>query len=271
MDGSGESGIGAVDDGLVRCPSGLSGRVRGMKGRELREILDGVGSGAEAAVTRVLNACWLETVDHGVYPESFDWADGYAADRFYALFQIRRATYPDHHLYQFDVDCGVMACRAKIKWQVDLNDLEVKQIPESTLETLLGGTNSFETELSGGVVVKHKLLTGRDLEAQPRIAKNIVEKGSTAGLAERRNVLVGAATRITAAPGVTGNPPSVKQILAFLDDLPLADMTRLVDSFDDVDFGVRVEIEVLCPDCGGTTKLQLPFERGFFLPTRAAL
>jgi hypothetical protein len=53
----------------------------------------------------------------------------------------------------------------------------------------------------------------------------------------------------------------------FLDDMEMADAAALLDCFDEADGGVETSIEVECPVCGGVQDVQLPFERGFFLPT----
>jgi hypothetical protein len=49
--------------------------------------------------------------------------------------------------------------------------------------------------------------------------------------------------------------------------MEMADAAALLDSFDEADGGVETSIEVECPACGGVQDVQLPFERGFFLPT----
>jgi len=57
----------------------------------------------------------------------------------------------------------------------------------------------------------------------------------------------------------------------FLDDMELADAAALLDRFDEADGGVETRIEVECPACLGVQSVELPFERGFFLPTAKAL
>jgi hypothetical protein len=52
----------------------------------------------------------------------------------------------------------------------------------------------------------------------------------------------------------------------FLDDMEMADAPALLDRFDEADGGVETSIEVECPSCMGVQEVQLPFERGFFLP-----
>jgi hypothetical protein len=52
----------------------------------------------------------------------------------------------------------------------------------------------------------------------------------------------------------------------FLDEMEMADAAALLDQFDEADGGVETSIEVECPSCMGVQEVQLPFERGFFLP-----
>ena len=42
----------------------------------------------------------------------------------------------------------------------------------------------------------------------------------------------------------------------------------VVDEFDRVDCGVDTTIEIECPECFGTQDVDLPFDKGFFLPGR---
>ncbi len=48
--------------------------------------------------------------------------------------------------------------------------------------------------------------------------------------------------------------------------MEMADATALLDRFDELDGGVETTIDVECPACFGVQEVELPFERGFFLP-----
>jgi hypothetical protein len=48
----------------------------------------------------------------------------------------------------------------------------------------------------------------------------------------------------------------------------MSDVTFLLGEFDQVDCGVETEIEIECPECFSTTRVELPFEKGFFLPEK---
>ncbi len=51
----------------ITCPSGLSGRIRGMKAREERILADRKLARSGAQLEQILAACWEETVDAGPY------------------------------------------------------------------------------------------------------------------------------------------------------------------------------------------------------------
>ena len=69
--------------------------------------------------------------------------------------------------------------------------------------------------------------------------------------------------RLVAVEGVES-----KEKLAFIEDLSLGDVAFLRAEFDRADCGVETEIEVECQECFGTTRIELPFDRGFFLPEK---
>ena len=52
---------------IINCPSGLSGRIRGMKVREERILADRKLAKNGGQVDELLGACWEETLDAGPY------------------------------------------------------------------------------------------------------------------------------------------------------------------------------------------------------------
>ena len=51
----------------ITCPSGLTGRIRGLKVREERILADRKLARSGGQVDRLLAACWEETLDPGPY------------------------------------------------------------------------------------------------------------------------------------------------------------------------------------------------------------
>ena len=108
----------------IICPSGLSGRIRGMKVREERILADRKLAKNGGQVDELLAACWEETLDPGPYDfgdKVIDWGQVLQGDRFFALLQIRALTYGPE--YAFAVNCHSDGCRARIEWADRLGHL----------------------------------------------------------------------------------------------------------------------------------------------------
>jgi hypothetical protein len=235
---------------MIVCPSGLTGRIRGMKVREERVLSDRKLAKAGSQLEELLAACWETTVEPGPYDfgdKPIDWSSVLQGDRFFALLNIRALTYGPE--YGFEVSCR--NCRARIEWEVDLTKLPVRPLsPESRAAFMAG--NRFETTLpDAGKRVWFKLLTGDDERKLPALQRAAPDRLLSSVLAYR--VLE-----------VEGVDPKDKR--AFLEDLTLRDADFLVDEFDRVDCGVDTTIEVECPECHEVQDVDLPFDSAFFLP-----
>lgn len=125
---------------IITCPSGLSGRIRGMKVREERVLADRRLAKSGGQVDELLAACWEETLDAGPYDfgeKPIDWGVVLQGDRFFALLQIRALTYGP--TYAFAVNCQSEACRARIEWEMDLAELPCRPLSEESRTALLAG------------------------------------------------------------------------------------------------------------------------------------
>jgi hypothetical protein len=61
---------------IITCPTGLTGRIRGMKVREERVLADRRLAKSGGQVDELLAACWEETLDAGPYDfgeKPLDW------------------------------------------------------------------------------------------------------------------------------------------------------------------------------------------------------
>ena len=104
---------------IITCPTGLTGRIRGMKVREERVLSDRKLAKSGGQGDELLAACWEETVDAGPYDfgeKDIDWGQVLQGDRFYALLRVRALTYGAE--YAFAVSCQSEACRARIEWEL---------------------------------------------------------------------------------------------------------------------------------------------------------
>ena len=106
---------------VITCPSGLQGRVRGMKVREERVLADRKLAKSGGQVDELLAACWEETLDPGPYAlaegAKLDLGKVLQGDRFFALLMVRALTYGPE--YAFGVSCRNDNCRARIDWEID--------------------------------------------------------------------------------------------------------------------------------------------------------
>ncbi len=240
---------------VITCPSGLTGRVRGMKVREERVLADRKLAKSGGQIDELLGSCWEETLDPGPYTfgegGKVDWGKVLQGDRFFALLMVRALTYGPE--YAFGVSCRNDACRARIDWEVELTKLPVRPLAEESRAAFVGG-NRFETTLpDAGKRVRFRLLTGEDERKLPALQRSAPDKLLSAVLAYR----------VLDVDGV-----DAKAKRQFLEDLTLRDADFLVDEFDRVDCGVDTTIEIECPECFGTQDVDLPFDKGFFLPGR---
>jgi hypothetical protein len=237
----------------IVCPSGLAGEVRGLTGREGKLLGDRALARSGGTIDKMLQSCWLTTTDPGVYEleggANPDWSKVLVGDRFYALVQIRRASFGDE--YAFALQCQGAGCRERFEWELDLGDLPVRTLSDEARATFKNG-NRFETALPrGGKKVWFRLLTGAD-EAR---AAALRRQG-------KENLLLEAVSmRVVEIEGVAD-----KDRRRFLEDVELGDLAALLDAFEREDGGVETSIEVECPSCGGVQDVDLPFERGFFFP-----
>lgn len=237
----------------ITCPSGLTGEIRGLKGKEGKLLADRNAARLGSMFEKLLAGCWLQTVDAGIYEittgAALDWSRVLVADRFYALLQIRSLTFGDE--YAFSMQCRHASCREKFEWELLLRQLPVRMLSEEAKTAFKSG-NRFEVKLpNDGRRVWFKLMTGADEAKAAQALKN----GRDGAL------LTALALRIVEIENV---PEKDKR--AFLDDMEMADAAALLDMFDSVDGGVETTLDVECPHCLGLQEVELPFEKGFFLP-----
>jgi hypothetical protein len=239
---------------IVTCPSGLAGRIRGMRTREERILADRRLAKNGGQLDEILAACWEETLEPGPYAFGTgctDWSKVLQGDRFYALLAIRIASYGP--FYDFDVACSSRECRATIPWTIDLRTLPVRALSDESRAAFVSGRN-FEALLPrAGRRVTFRLLVGAD-------ERRMAAQRRSAG---ERPLSIVLGTRIEGIDGV-----DAREKAAFIDELEMEDVTFLLGEFDRVDCGVETEISVECPECYGITRVELPFEKGFFLPQR---
>lgn len=231
----------------VKCPSGLTGRIRGMKVRDEELLLDPRLMKTGDTLTHLLDACWEETIDPGPYSISgkLNWNRVSSADRTHTLIQIRVATYGDE--YSFGVTCE--KCNHSFQWGVSLNALEVSQVSEIGRKNLAAG-DPIPVTLSTGDVIQTKVCTGMD----EKFIANMKVK-------DKKKILTFTLSRrIVEICGKT----KWADVLAEVSDLPKRYADELWDLTDEIEGGVDTTFMVECPDCNRETEVTLPFNQGFF-------
>jgi hypothetical protein len=238
----------------IVCPSGLNGTLRGMKVREERILTDRARARSGGNFDALLAACWEELEDAGPYAfdgDVVDWSKVLTGDRFFALVQLRIATYGAD--YAFNVNCQEAGCRQVIPWELDLRELPVRPLSDASRKAFLDG-NRFPFLLPDSKrTVLFRLLTGADEQKLAQRRKGAAEAAFSGVLAYR----------IVQIEGV-----EARDQRRFIEDLALRDADALLDEFDRVDCGVDTTIEIECPHCYARQSIELPFGVGFLLPGR---
>lgn len=249
----------------ITCPSGLAGRIRGLKGRDFRNFNRQTAKTGEG-LTRVLAACWVDTADPGIYSlgpsGQLNWDDILIGDRLFALVSIRRAMYPEK--YAFKVTCQEMACRKPIEWQIDLADLPVKKLPTASALALREGRNEFPHTIASGQVVKFHLLTGKLQAAGQSKLQSLMRRYDRYD--RPSDLILSLATRITHVDGVDAG--NTGELVNWLEDLGAEEHRAMIRAFDAADCGIDTTIEIECQagDCMATQAVELPFGRDFLMP-----
>jgi hypothetical protein len=236
----------------IHCPSGLIGVLRPLSMREEPLLTDRELARTGRQVDALLRACWVEVLDPGPYTLGegpLDWGKVLQCDRFYALLQLRVASYGPS--YAFAVNCD--ACRARINWQINLTDLPTRTLATDSRATFAGG-NRFETHLPDAAKTAwFKLLNGDEERELPQLRKQSQDRPLSSLLNHR--VLE-----------IAGIPEKDKR--AYIEQLSMRDANHLISEFDRVDGGVDTAIQIECTECFAVQDVDLPFSAGLFMPSQ---
>ena len=230
----------------VVCPSGLKGRLRGMKGRDEQIFLDAKIRKNGDPLNHLLLNCWEVTTFPGPYdPSNFSWILASTADRTHALIQLRIASFGED--YEFQATCE--ACSHIFGWGVDLNELDVAPTSEEGRRYLATGEPMTVT-LSCGQVIKTRILNGDDEKYLANLGPKDRARVLTFHLA-RRVVEINEKTKWT-------------DIIAEIEELPARYSGELWDATDAHEGGVDTSFTIECPKCDREQRVNLPFSGSFF-------
>lgn len=239
----------------VTCPSGMSGVIRGLKGKEAKHLSDRQAVRSGMFMDQILASCWEQTTDPGPYEMGEqglpDWSKVLVGDRTYVFVQIRAETFGSD--YDFPVQCD--KCRETFDWTVDLLKLPIKALsPEDSSAFSQGNRIEGEIPWEGGQrKFWFKLNTGDD---EVRMAKQRRQQK----IALSNLVLY----RVQAIDGVEDH-----QRRKFFEEAPFKAMMDVLHAMDEHDCGIDTSFEVECPECLAQTEVELPFGRNFFFPKEA--
>lgn len=273
----------------IECPSGLTGKIRGLTGKDGRYLTDPALNRSGALPDHILANVWEETTNPGFYrlndKGKLTFGQVLVGDRMYALIQSRIAGRGDS-MYQFPAQCAEEGCRKKFDWEIDLDDLPVQRLSQALRDQFTTGDFDLKCIVPGsedrkllttdqttglvlakpkreivvgtGKTVTFRLQTGDD-EAVLRKLQEKSRKKKREGSDEENAMVDMILTRTKAIDGV-----SPEGMVEYLESLSLDSIAQLLDRYDEQDCGVDTTIEIECPECRGLRDITLPFGGDFF-------
>lgn len=244
----------------IILPSGLAGAIRGLKVHEANLLANAVEQKRGTALDGVYSSIWQATNDLGPYadiPGAVDasgrvnWSKILVCDRFLLMLKVRIATYGP--TYAFKAKCAVPSCGERFEWELSLDDLPMKPLPDLAKEAFKNGNRMAATFPDSGKEFWFSLQTGEGEKRAEALLKQNRARSLTAALA----------SRILEIEGVHGNDK-----LKFLDDLDMGDANAVLAVLDENDGGVESTIEVECPACANVEEMNLPFGKEFWVPLK---
>jgi hypothetical protein len=237
----------------VTCPSGMIAEVRAMKVSEQRLLTDQSLMRSGRFTSRLL-AEVVSVSDPGPYSsimhgDKLDWSKALQGDRYVLMVEARKATHGSN--MEWKHRCP--SCRATSITRFNLDDLEIKKIPEESLRKFVA-KEIFSGEVAG-VTFTFGLQTGHHEELAADLRKR-------KGAAEVESAPMTSAFTIR----LSVDGWSKAKLEAWIEDLSWGDALEIQRILDAADFGVDTSIEVSCRECLAVQEMELPFGKEFWLP-----
>lgn len=244
----------------ITTPSGLRGRIRGLRGSEIDAFANEDNASLRDITHLILSATWVETLDEGPYDfggEAIDWNQVLLGDQTYIVIYSRIATHGAR--YTFPFQCGVKRCRKVFDWSLDLTDLPVRPYSEEALDKFISDEPyRLEIDLDDGTYrIEHKLLTGSVHDAAIQAQNQAHDRKATITLARRTHKIY----------GPDGEPVSSQAYQEFYAGMGAGVLYDLLGAMDEVEGGLNTEIDLHCPHCKEKYEgIDLPVKKGFWSP-----
>lgn len=236
---------------FVECPSGLRGSVRGLKLKEFADLSDPKLLRTGQLFTKLVSTCWLSTDSPGPYSfggNTLPWDNMLQGDLYRAFMAIRCATFGDE--YGFERTCKQSLCAHRFEFVVDLNNLPIKKLPESSILHVRNNT-PFTIKVSDRDV-QFKLLQSSDTQAIQRLTNDLSISMAVA------QIMV----RLTDVSGIERSDREAVQ--EWLENLDMNDGIELREAMEEADCGIDTGVVIVCPKCGDTETVDLPLGPTFF-------
>jgi hypothetical protein len=247
---------------IIKLPSGAEIEIRGLKGKEGKILSDKAAIKNGTFLDKILSACTIRVTNPGPYTpvtapalekggisrDVFNWDSVLMGDRFLTLLHIRSLTLGD--MFCFKIQCSAEGCRERFEHEISLlKDLQVTVLSAEDAAMVASG-EPFSTRDPSGKLIRFKAPTGRDELQAARSGVGIDGVFMTALL--RRIV------------DIEGEDIPRR----YLEEQGFGELLQLLEEFDKHNCGVQTAIEIECPHCGNLEDVQIPFDRGFFAPTK---
>ncbi len=241
----------------IECPSGLIVTLREFRVSDEDLLANPKAQRQGLAVTSLLKAITVDVKNSGLYQARedegrtlIDWDSVLQGDRMAVLLKNRIFTWGEE--LTFSQPCE--NCRQKVTIDLDLNELPIKELPESSKAHVGNPEGSpLECVLPGcGKRISFRLLFGKDDKALQKLQKQNKEALSSAYLA----------FRVKSVEGITGTG----NIKTFLRELGGRDASYLRAQFDAADCGVDQEVTFDCDSCDHVWNDDVKFRADFLFP-----
>lgn len=242
---------------IIECPSGLTLEIQPLKGETIAALTREANKPNSAAADIMLQHAVQSVVEPGPYPfepgSKPKWGSVLQGDKFAALVDIRAFTLGKE--YAFRVRCRDSACKQSFEWEIGLDELPRRKLPESSA-TALKTANRFETTLPDGRTLTFKLLLGSDEAVLMKMRRN---NGGQVGPID---------ALVIRTLSIEGCKPTDHAYREVFHRLGWQEVFDLIEAVQEPDCGVETKFEVACTFCGLEQEIELPFDRDFFSPTR---